>query len=77
MGNQGDLRGEREISESTHADIFRAVHPFLVYFVLFSPVSFFFFKNKKLSQELNYTCFLFDDGYQTIIYNRDLNTTEP
>ena len=25
---------------------------FLVYFVLFSPVSFFFFKNKKLSQEL-------------------------
>ena len=44
FGKQGDLRGEREISEATHADFFRAVHPFLV--------SFFFFKNKKLSQEL-------------------------
>ena len=55
MGNQGDLRGEREISEATHADFFRAVHPFLVYFVLFSPISFFvvfFLKNKKLPQEL-------------------------
>ena len=49
MGNQGDLRGEREISEATHADFFRAVHPFLVYFVLFSPISFFvvFFKRIK------------------------------
>ena len=55
MGNQGDLRGEREIGEATHADFFRAVHPFLVYFVLFSPISFFvvvFLKNKKLPQEL-------------------------
>ena len=43
------------MSEATHANFFRAVHPFLVYFVLFSPISFFlffFFKNKKLSQEL-------------------------
>ena len=24
-----------------------------------------------------YTCFLSDDGYLTIIYNRDLNITEP
>ena len=31
---------------------FGAVHLFLVYFVLFSPVSFFFFKIKKLSQQL-------------------------
>ena len=55
MGKQGDLRGEREISEATHADFFRAVHPFLVYFVLFSSISFFvvfFLKNKKLPQEL-------------------------
>ena len=43
MGNQGDLRGEREISEATHANFFRAVHPFLVYFVLFSSISFFVF----------------------------------
>ena len=26
MGKQGDLRGEREIGEATHADFFRAVH---------------------------------------------------
>ena len=59
MGNQGDLRGEREISEATHANFFRAVHPFLVYFVLFSPISFFvfFFENKKLPQELNIRVF--------------------
>ena len=54
---QGDLRGEREIGEATHADFFLAAHLsiiiFLVYFVLFKPVSFFFFfKNKKLSQQL-------------------------
>ena len=59
MGNQGDLRGEREISEATHANFFRAVHPFLVYFVLFSSISFFvfFFKSKKLPQELNIRVF--------------------
>ena len=37
----------------------------------------YFFKNKKMSQKLLYTCFLSDDGYQIIIYNRDLNRTEP
>ena len=42
---------------------------FLLYFALFSPTSFFFSKI--------YTCFLSDDGFQTIIYNRDLNLTEP
>ena len=52
MGKQGDLRAEREIGEATHADFFCAIHFFLVSFVLFSPVSFFFFKNKKLSQQL-------------------------
>ena len=45
VGKQGDSRGEREIGEATHADFFRAVYLFfLVYFVLFSPVSFFFFQ---------------------------------
>ena len=55
MEKQGDSRGEREIGEATHADFFRAVRRFfLVYFALFSAVSFFFFffKNKKLSQQL-------------------------
>ena len=36
-------RGRNITSEATHAVFCRAVHPFLVYFVLFSPVSFFFF----------------------------------
>ena len=51
----------------------------VVYFVLFSPVSFlfFFFFNIKLSQQLHIRGLLFDDGYQTIIYNQDLNITEP
>ena len=54
VGKQGDSRGEREISEATQADFFHTVHLFfLVYFVLFSPVSFFFFsKITKLSQKL-------------------------
>ena len=42
VGKQGDLRGEREIGEATHADFFRAVRRR-------------FFKNKKLSQQL-YLC---------------------
>ena len=51
----------------------------VAYFVLFSPVSFlfFFFFNIKLSQQLHIRGLLFDDGYQTIIYNQDLNITEP
>ena len=75
VGKQGNLRGECEISEATHADFFRAVY--LLggggdggYFVLFSPVSFLFFvffKTKKLSQQLYIRVFLSDDGYQTII----------
>ena len=79
MGKQGDSRGEREIGEATHADFYRAVYLFfLFYFVLFSPVSFFFFfKKKKVVPTTLYTCFLSDDGFQTIIYNRDLNITEP
>ena len=52
MGKQSDFQGEREIGEASHADFFRAVHRFLVCFVLFAPVSVFFFKDKKLSQEL-------------------------
>ena len=49
MGKQGDLRGELEIGESTQADFFlrSSPHLFLVYFVLFFPVSFFL-----LSQQL-------------------------
>ena len=54
FGKQGDLRGEREISEATHADFFRAVHPFLVYFVLFSPISFFFFFSRIKSCPKNF-----------------------
>ena len=60
MEKQGDSQGEREIGEATHADFFRPVRRFfLVYFALFSAVSFFvfFFKNKKLPQELNIRVF--------------------
>ena len=72
-------RARNIISEATHADFLRAVHPVLVYFVLFSPVSFFlfFFQELKVVPRTLYTGFLCDDRYQTIIYNRDLNTTEP
>ena len=70
-------RARNIISKATHADFFRAIHPFLVYFVLFSPVSFFFFQELKVVPRTLHTCFLCDDRYQTIIYNRDLNTTEP
>ena len=60
MGKQGYLRGEREISVATHADFFRAVHPFFGLFCLvFSSfllcLFVFFFKNKKLPHEL-YIC---------------------
>ena len=63
VGKQGDLRGEREIGEATHADFFRAVRLFiiifLVYFVLFSPVSFFFFsKIKSCPSNFIYVFFL-------------------
>ena len=58
VGKQGELRGEREIGEATHADFFLAVHLviiiFLVYFVLFSPVSFFFFFSKIKSCPSNF-----------------------
>ena len=59
FGNQGDLRGEREISEATHANFFRAVHPFFGLFclVFFNFFLCFFFKNKKLPQELNIRVF--------------------
>ena len=69
VGKQGDLRGEREISKATHADFFRAVHPLFVLFCLVfsSFFLFFFFKDEKLSQERYITCFLSDDGYQTIL----------
>ena len=40
-------RGRNITSEPTHAVFYRAVHPFLVYFVLFSPVSFFFYSRIK------------------------------
>ena len=54
---QGDSRGEREIGEATHADFFRAVRRFfLVYFALFSAVSFFlsFFFSKIKSCPNNF-----------------------
>ena len=54
VGKQGDSRGEREISEATHADFFRAVHLFFIYFVLFSPVSFFFSKIKSCPNNFIY-----------------------
>ena len=54
FGKQGDLRGEREITEATHADFFHAVHPFLVYFVLLSPISFFFFFSRIKSCPKNF-----------------------
>ena len=56
MEKQGDSRGEREIGEATHADFFRAVRRFffLVYFALFSAVSFFFFFSKIKSCPNNY-----------------------
>ena len=58
VGKQGELRGEREIGEATHADFFLAVHLFiiifLVYFVLFSPVSFFLFFSKIKSCPSNF-----------------------
>ena len=78
MGKQSDFQGEREIGEASHADFFRAVHRFLVCFVLFAPVSVFFFFSKIKSCPKNFIyVFSLDDGYQTIIYNRDLNITEP
>ena len=46
MGKQGGLRDVHEIGEVTNADFFRAVHLFLVYFVLFSPVYYFYFFQK-------------------------------
>ena len=56
MEKQGDSRGEREIGEATHADFFRAVRRcFFFWFILpcfLQFLSFFFFKNKKLSQQL-------------------------
>ena len=53
MGKQGDSRGEREIGEATHVDFFRAVYLFFGLFCLvFSSFFLFFFKNKKLSQQL-------------------------
>ena len=69
VGKQGDLRGEREISKQRTPIFFAQFTPCLFYFVLFSPVSFFFFfsKDEKLSQERYITCFLSDDGYQTIL----------
>ena len=42
-----------------------------------SAFSSFFFFDKKLSQELYIHGLLSDDAYQTIIYNQDLNITEP
>lgn len=44
---------------------------------LFEEISSFFFKNRKLSQQLYIRVLLSDEGYQTIIYNHDLNITEP
>ena len=78
MGKQGDSRGEREIGEATHADFYRAVYLFFC-FILSCFLQFlsFFFQKKKVVPTTLYTCFLSDDGFQTIIYNRDLNITEP
>ena len=46
VGKQGDLRGEREIGEATHADFFRAVRLFYFCFILpcFLQLLFFFQK---------------------------------
>ena len=48
-----------------------------LYCSAFSSFFFFFFFDKKLSQELYIHGLLSDDAYQTIIYNQDLNITEP
>ena len=74
MGKQGDLRGELELGESTHAGFFFAqfTSPFFGLFCLVFSGFFLFVVPTTL-----YTCFLSDDGYLTIIYNRDLNITEP
>ena len=53
VGKQGDSRGEREISEATQADFFRAVHLFFGSFCLvFFSFFLFFSKITKLSQKL-------------------------
>ena len=51
-----------------------------LYCSAFSSFFFFFllfFFDKKLSQQLYIHGLLSDDAYQTIIYNQDLNITEP
>ena len=40
-------------------------------------IIFIFSKNKKLSRQLYIRVLVSDDGYQTIIYNQDINITEP
>ena len=76
VGKQGDSRGEREIGEATQADFFRTVHPFFGLFCLIFSSFFLFSRIKRCPNNFIYV-FPSDDGYQTIIYNRDLNITEP
>ena len=67
VGKQGDLRGEHEIGEATHADFVLAVYLFVVYFVLFAQVSFSFFQKYKVVPTTFYMCLLLVYGYQIII----------
>ena len=67
VGKQGDLRGEHEIGEATHADFVLAVYLFWFILSCFLKFLFLFFKNIKLSQLLFIRVLLRVDGYQIII----------
>ena len=67
VGKLGDLPGEHELGDATHADFVLAVY--LLWFILscFLKFLFLFFENIKLSQELFIRVLLPVDGYQIII----------
>ena len=67
VGKQGDLRGEHEIGEATHADFVLAVCLFWFILSCFLKFLFLFFKNITLPQQLLRRVLLPVDGYQIII----------
>ena len=81
LGKQGNLLGEGEIGEATHADFSSSSPYFSIYFALFSLVSLFFMKGNfvhfVVPTTLKRGFALSDDGYRTIIYTQNFNIAEP
>lgn len=81
LGKQGNLLGEGEIGEATHADFSSSSPHFSIYFALFSLVSLFLMKGNfvhfVVPTTLKRGFALSDDGYRTIIYTQNFNIAEP